>query len=267
MTQRKKLVETTLEEVPVVYKEKPQEMEDKTKINEIKAELIGRKLQVSCTIQGNKTTGLLDTGAQVTLIGRNWLEKHMDQNKWKIHSIKELIGENLMVTSPGGLVPYIGYTNLTLQLGHLQNSETITVPFLVDLSTKQPIIGTNVMEAMWKNKTAKEIQEQLINDGLEETDAEIMSAVWEQRCNIEPLTAVKVQESILIPASTRMEIKCNINIIKVPTERQTLYEPRSDWKDILPELTLKDQIITLDKGENQIIKINMENKSNKDITN
>ena len=241
-------------------------MEDKTKINEIKAELIGRKLQVSCTIQGNKTTGLLDTGAQVTLIGRNWLEKHMDQNKWKIHSIKELIGENLMVTSPGGLVPYIGYTNLTLQLGHLQNSETITVPFLVDLSTKQPIIGTNVMEAMWKNKTAKEIQEQLINDGLEETDAEIMSAVWEQRCNIEPLTAVKVQESILIPASTRMEIKCNINIIKVPTERQTLYEPRSDWKDILPELTLKDQIITLDKGENQIIKINMENKSNKDIT-
>ena len=57
----------------------------------------------------------------------------------------------------GSKIPYLGYTVLSFQLGHVEKEEAIKVPFLVSTrSIRCPIIGTNVMQEIMEGEDSIE---------------------------------------------------------------------------------------------------------------
>lgn len=62
------------------------------------AKLIGKRCMLTCYLDGVKTDLLLDSGAQVTILGKDWLEKNLpDVN---VQSLEDL---GLMYRLRGGL--------------------------------------------------------------------------------------------------------------------------------------------------------------------
>lgn len=84
--------------------------------------LVGEKCEVQCTIGGQIVTALWDTGAQVSLIDKHWLDTNEIQ-----YEFKDLSGlMNLEIkTADGKLLPYVGYTTVNTYIG----SKLVEIPF------------------------------------------------------------------------------------------------------------------------------------------
>ena len=109
--------------------------------------LVGEKCTMKCSINGQQSRVLWDTGAQVSLISRQWL----DRNLRGIH-IRSLAdwgeeGKSLTLTSAcGNSIPFQGWCALRVGIG-----QTVTVvPFLVSnvKSIQMPILGYNAIHTL-----------------------------------------------------------------------------------------------------------------------
>ena len=87
---------------------------------------------------------LCDTGAQVSLINYNWLQKNIQD--CEIRPISELLEGVEIEGIDSNTIPYSGYTMLEVEV---TSGQAVTVPFLVtNMKMRQPLIGTNVMKEL-----------------------------------------------------------------------------------------------------------------------
>ena len=89
-----------------------------------------------------------DTGAQVSLVSRGWLES-LNGKSPVVNSLESLVGaDKIDLRGAGGtIIPYVGFVMLEVALKG--RSDILDVPFLVtadELTT--PIIGYNVIRAV-----------------------------------------------------------------------------------------------------------------------
>ena len=118
-------------------------------------ELVGSKITANCAIQNIHTTALWDTGSQVSIVSRTWLEKHLSQDMYVIRPVGEMASPRLRVVGMGQQeVPYEGYAILTFSMN---NMDELKVPFLVGTMWETPVIGTNIIEHVWEKPWKKEI--------------------------------------------------------------------------------------------------------------
>ena len=87
--------------------------------------LVGEKCLVNVDIENVNCEVLWDTGAQVSLISRDWLSKWMPYKQPR--PVHELFSNSLIVKSASGDdLPFEGYVELCLKAG---GHEQINVPF------------------------------------------------------------------------------------------------------------------------------------------
>lgn len=114
------------------------------------ARLIGKRCMLTCHLNGVPTEVLLDSGAQVTIMAKSWLEKHLPDTK--VRSLEEFLpNDPLRITAANGTdVPFEGWAEVLVEIrsekhGHL----AIHVPMLVSQSCVNGLLlGFNVIEEL-----------------------------------------------------------------------------------------------------------------------
>ena len=137
---------------------------------------------MNCRLQDITTKGLWDTGAQVSLVSRHWLETNLQPLEYEICSVEELLEQDLEVEGAGrNKIPYIGYTVLSFQLGTEECGNKIQVPFLVCKEMiQQPIIGFNVIQTVVGGVSGEKERIKGLLAGLQGCNAASVTAISQQ---------------------------------------------------------------------------------------
>ena len=225
--------------------------------------LVGDKCQVVCDLSGNRCNALWDTGAQISLISRRWL----DQNKcsYEMRDIAELIGRDLHVKGAVGAdIPYEGYTVLDCTIAGV----TTSVPFLVSNGDMaEPIIGYNVISYLASNSPDTVTASCLVKTfpHLNKKSAEAMLSILQTNTR-EKVSAVKLHKfDSVIRKGASISVPCRISNVQLDRKSPVLFEPES--AELLPSgIELSSQLLSLKKGHNRRLFITVTNISNRDIT-
>ena len=121
------------------------------------ANLIGRRMEVPCLIKEIHCKALWDTGAQVSLVDKAWLENNLCTGAYEIIPVSELVDQTLVVEGVGSQIPYLGYIVLPLCLGHVERGETIEVPggTAQDKTMKMKKKTLPTLENQWKTEETR----------------------------------------------------------------------------------------------------------------
>ena len=173
-----------------------------------------------------KIEALWDTSAQISLIGKNWLNEHCTQHK--IEDLSSLLDRKLDVVSAGGNpIPYEGYVTIKVLLG--KTGVEMEVPFLVTKENlTQPIIGYNVIAAV--SKDSDRGGENLVEWGKcfaklsRPAVYSLMSLLRESCCtNLSSVRTVKT--GTMIRAGATISIPCKIDSVMIERKTAVLFEP------------------------------------------
>ena len=214
-------------------------------------DLVGKRPEIECGIGGVRTTALWDTGSQVSMLSKAWLDENNIEEE--IVSITSVLGRDITVEGvSGSTIPYDGV--VTLRLGCESFEED--VPFLV---TSQaicgPIIGFNVIAAMVKNNKGD-----LLN--ISDEKIRVLKTIVED-AEQDVLTSVTVRKAgvILNPGSSVISCQVSVNTSdRIPA----LFE--SELPMLLPEgVVLQSEIVGLRKGLNTKIALTVCNTSSNPI--
>lgn len=122
------------------------------------AKLVGEKCKIHCVIEGVETLALWDTGAQVSILPKDWLKENCPINS--VRDIEELLGTGVkldLTAANGTSIPYEGWTPVSFKLATAQDTtQQIEVPSLVAREGVEcPIIGYSVIESIVKEATQR----------------------------------------------------------------------------------------------------------------
>ena len=106
------------------------------------AQLVGKQCTVRGKINGLDVECLWDTGSQVALVSKLWVQQNVT-GEVEVRPLRELIGHEIHLEAAGGSsIPYEGSIEMTFGT----DKQEILVPFLVTSENIQrPIIGYNVI--------------------------------------------------------------------------------------------------------------------------
>ena len=118
------------------------------------AKLTGSKCLRHCHMNGVESAVLLDTGAQVSIVSKQFVDVNFPS--LQVKEIRELLGQNdklNLAAASGTSIPYTWWIDICLRFGNEQQKSTeISVPFLVtEADIDYPIIGYNVIVEVINN--------------------------------------------------------------------------------------------------------------------
>lgn len=109
--------------------------------------LIGDQCTINCLLDGRNTTALWDTGSQVSLLPKYWLENHTEK---VVRPISQITGDRIDLRAANGTrLDFTGWIDLAFSLpGDSEDPLMILVPFLVvdDPQMARPLLGYNVIK-------------------------------------------------------------------------------------------------------------------------
>lgn len=112
------------------------------------AQLIGSHCMIACQLNGVQAQMLLDSGAQVGIIGKEWLQQNLP--RVQIQPLETLLADRqLKVTAANGtVVPFEGWVEVLLEMTSAKHGNiTIYVPMLVSQEGVDCLLlGFNVIE-------------------------------------------------------------------------------------------------------------------------
>lgn len=227
--------------------------------------IIGNKCLVSCCLNDIPTNCLYDTGAQVSLISREWIAKH--QPNIDIEDISTLLDEEdlILKTADNSKLEYDGWTMIDFQINGVEHKNHLQVPFLVvEKPIETPIIGTNIIE---------EIINRVRNNNQDET--KLLSKLFQSKTETQVTQLVNIIQSsgyhhqvksgkkpIIVKKNNSYNIRCHANIYSTRDGQNLLFEQN---KDTLPcGLEIPDSLIKV-KGMKNTINLEVQNNTDKDI--
>lgn len=166
------------------------------------AQLIGKRCMVSCSVNGVPHQMLLDTGAQVTIVGRAWVEKALPDVK--IQPLESLLAKQpLEISAANGTeVPYDGWAEIDLQIGSpSQEQVAIKVPVLISQSCTCSLLGSNVIA-------------EIIKENAEQGDQVDVIAVLKEALSVSESTVEALVSALEIMASDETPPQCNVKVGK-----------------------------------------------------
>lgn len=180
--------------------------------------LIGRKALTACNLNGQAVTALLDSGAQVSMVDRDWKDKYLPDAT--VIPLSEIVDdeEGLKVYAVNGkIIPFDGWVALTVDLKGNENPDlSILVPFLVSsIALERPILGFNILEEMIQRQSQEltpMLTTLLCNAlSLPEETAELV--VYLVQASEPPVQCGRVRtgkQETVIPASQIVWVKCHV---------------------------------------------------------
>ena len=114
--------------------------------------LVGQKCTINCSLDGVQTEALWDTGAEVTVVGKQWLQENFPEIE--IKDVAGILGQDLFLkVANNSTMEHMGYVEMVLLMSEL--AKPILVPFLVIEDVTMPIIGYNVIEEVVKEELSR----------------------------------------------------------------------------------------------------------------
>ena len=220
-------------------------------------QLVGRRCEVRCKLNGLETKGLWDTGAMISGVSSKWLRERFPG--LEVRDIAELLDEPLDIRSANqGKMLFEGWVELSFQMS---TGSSIQVPFLVlsgDLST--PIIGFNVIYELLKEKSVDLLEELKMAFGLDDNKFEqtvgiIEAAGSESLCDVR-----SVKKGVTVAAGEKVRMKCRAPIGYLEADTPVLFQPDvlQEWPE---ELQINEQLLTLKKGARSKVVVSVVNAS------
>ncbi|KAK3720025.1 hypothetical protein QZH41_005170 [Actinostola sp. cb2023] len=228
--------------------------------------LVGKKCHVECFLNGHGVSVLWDTGAQVSIISRNALDKVAPSAK--IRNISELLDRTLELTAANGSkIPYQGWVELEFRLSSPDNK--LSVPFLVtNECLDATIIGYNVIEELLRAEkviSSRNAEIGLAFSALKQDDTETFINLIQQHTIPNELCTLKTSKrDVIIPKQQSLKITCRADTGPVAESIPVLFEP--DELCHLPQgLEVPEALLTLTKGKTNIVDIEVLNTTHHDI--
>lgn len=236
------------------------------------AQLIGKKCMVSCTINRVPIQMLLDSGAQVTIVGREWVAKMLP--KLKILPLNTLLTDHpLEVSAANGTgVPFEGWAEVDLQVcSESQGHVAIRVPILIGQSSVHcALLGSNVIAEI-----IKENQEEqgtinitaLLKEALSVSESTVESLVSVLQLSVPTETSqslgVRVgKQGVIVPAGRIYEVKCRVRTRQKGGTMLFLPSPECCCPDGLEPFPT---LIDVPSGFSGLAKIPLQNSTKHDI--
>ena len=236
------------------------------------AQLIGGRCMVTCHLDGVTLQMLLDSGAQVTMVDRSWVEKALPNVR--IQPLESLLPHHpLKITAANGTdVPFDGWIEVRLEISSsTYGSVALDVPILVSReSLSSPLLGFNVIQEIIMGNSDQ-------TDNITLVDL-LSEALKMQKCHAETLlsvintTAVQGEtessevnvgkKGLTVHSNQIGMVKCRIRTFS--GGGKMLFEP--DVKCNLPDgLELFPALVDVPVGASIIVKIPIQNSTMHDI--
>uniref|UniRef100_A0A674MFQ5 Gypsy retrotransposon integrase-like protein 1 n=1 Tax=Takifugu rubripes TaxID=31033 RepID=A0A674MFQ5_TAKRU len=212
---------------------------------------------------------LLDSGAQVTMVGRGWMEEalpHVD-----IQPLESLpLDEPLVISAANGTdVPFDGWADVELQIGNKHcGYVTIQVPMLISQNCLNcPLLGSNVLVEIIKEQRSEVDISALLKETLSINDSAVEALVAACQMLTPGETAVECsvrtgKTGSTIPAGQICEVRCRVR--EWPSGGVMLFQP--DVVSNCPEgLDLFQALVDVPSGSTKIVKIPVQNPTKHDI--
>ena len=183
--------------------------------------LVGEKAVVNCVLGGVSESVLWDTGAMVSLVGKEWVESNFPNTD--VLAVSDFLeGDDLhLCTANNSEVTVEGVVVLNFGLG----SVSVQVPFVVSVDQlNQPIIGYNVIEhlvRMEKEKLPPELQLSIPSLSLSKAQA-VVNLIDADAVEIKD---VKLMNKTVIPPHSRCKIRCHTNFRTDEAKQSVLFCP------------------------------------------
>ena len=228
--------------------------------------LIGHKPMINFTLNDKNFEGLWDTGSMISLVNLDWLKTEF--NDIQIDSIEKFVGEkspNLTLrTANNTEMKIIGIVTFHFSIPNLQNK--FTVPFIVTSNDiAKPIIGFNIIEHLVKESSSDSFNPiSNIFPNMKENKTELITNLIQENSKIsDVIGTVKSAENIKITPNSFSFVKCKYksNVIGRKTI-PVIFQPTFD---LSLELTLTENLVTLNPSKSRLIKIPVFNPTAKDI--
>ena len=243
--------------------------------------LVGRKVIVPGRIQGKLTEIAWDTGAEVSIAREPWLKKHLPPNSYEIRPVEELEERGIFLVGAGdSTIDYIGYTELDIQFGRDEGTQTIRVPFMVSpKKSKMPLLGSNGMEVFLEGDSWEAKMRRLVSFGVREKDVILLMGILNQLTQDAMVSSVTVQEDAVVEAQSSKMICCQVQVSKnqgtesvsvnqvgqsqmnstiCAQKKPTMFEPNNKWEQNNPHMRLYETLVDENNG---IITVKVRNTS------
>lgn len=235
--------------------------------------LMGKRCTVSCKLNSVNTNALWDTGAQVSIISKDWLTENLPGET--IQSIADLLEEKLELKAANGTtIAYEGWVELNFRLNDSSADSFLSVPFLVTREKlDMPLIGYNVIEELVKGniKTIPasgpyNLLLQSISSSFHDTDIHKAEALvnFIQTSNTSELCHIRTGKSnIVIPKDSGIDIPCRANTGPLEQKIPVIFEPHEEcqWPS---GLELRESVLSLRPGSSKI-RIHVQNLTDHDV--
>ena len=230
--------------------------------------LVGRKCTVDCYLNGKKTKVLWDTGAEVALISRSWLERNFPDEELK--DVSELLGHQLFLkVANNSNLNYLGYVEIVFKLS--EYAEPLKVPFLVtEDEVSLPIVGYNVIEEAVKGSKDKMAVINMIESAFDSVDkkkAEAVVNLIQKKSECEKpecLGEVKTgKKDVIVPKGRNLKMKCVTRCGPVNGDTAVLFEPNLGL-DLESGLVVGEGVVVLERGKTKVV-VPVCNPTNTDI--
>ena len=225
------------------------------------AQLIGKRCTVSCNINGVPIEMLLDSGAQVTMVSKTWIDSASP--RVKIQPLQSLFADQSFEISAanGTQVPLDGWAEVDLQIcSERHGSLIIRVPLLVSQSCHCPLLGSNVIAEIVNDHDNTLNVTAILTDALsvpENTVEALVSALQITTSDETALCTVRIgRQGVTIPAGRVYQILCRVRGLS--GNRTMLFQPLIE--NTCPEgLELFPALVDVPCGSSKCIKIPIQN--------
>lgn len=241
--------------------------------SECKVPLVGKKCLLKCLIGGYPITVLFDSGSQVSMVDRQWVERYIPH--YQVRPLQELLDDELEVYAVNGqAVPYDGWVELTVTLaGHEDPNLTVQAPFLVSkLPLPQPLVGANVLRAIIQrqasDKEATAVLYSLLRRafGMEDDQVVVLvnSIQVQQKTDCGPATLRIGKDNVTIPAGKAVQVWCKVPQNFDTSDPLVLYEPAEE-NVALRHLSVGEGLLEIYNPQRPFVKIPISNHSKHQI--
>lgn len=233
------------------------------------AQLIGQRCMVSCSINGVPLQMLLDSGAQVTMVSKSWIEQALPCIK--IQPLGSLFDNSLEISAANNTqVPLDGWAEIDLQICSQRHGRlTIGVPLLISRDCNYPLLGSNVIAEMIKaNIDQDDIVDvtEILKEALSVSDRTVealVSTLQTIRPTEMPQCNVRLgKKGVNIPSGKIREVQCRIRGWN--SGGTMMFQP-SPENHCLEGLELFPALVDVPVGSSKRIKIPIQNSTKHDI--
>lgn len=207
--------------------------------------IVGKKCIINCLLNGIRSTALWDTGAQVSIVPKEWVNSHM--TAIKVCSIHELLdGQCLNLTAANCTsFQFEGWVEIDFELVTGAGGN-VKVPFLVSRDCiDNPIVGYNVISEIvkQKDKAAYDIAATITHLKKGDIDS-LVQVICTNDPSCELATIKTSKRDIIIPSKQSRFVNCVAKVEPTDGKIPILFEPSVDTS-CPDELDIHESLLTI----------------------